>query len=231
VVLIRCRLSIYVEISGNLSRAASIPRNRCAFRPNRIEALLFPCHFQAIFVGFDSKPSLTPDALASSILYQIAKLTSETPQCGTCTNHTVSVVVDSSSGCVQFRNGEYSAPWQCGALGAVDFGDDEGVDDVLVDLLGGKVYSVVVVNGDSEEVRAVVGKYRHAWVVGRVSEKEAVARAAEIFIKVFVNGGKEEGLIHGEFMPVGADGRIVLSFNLLNSDPQDWVYDWYEAWF
>ena len=30
-----------------------------------------------------------------------------------------------------------------------------------------------------------------------------------------VNGGKEEGFIHGEFMPVGADGRIVLSFNLL----------------
>ncbi|GLT53475.1 hypothetical protein SLA2020_267430 [Shorea laevis] len=141
--------------------------------------LLFPCHFQAIFVGFDSKPSITPDALESSILYQIAKLTSKIPQCGTCTNHTVSVVVDSSSGCVQSRNSGYSAMWQCGAMGA-----------------------------------------------GRVSEKEAVARAAEIFIKVFVNGGKEEGLIHGEFMPVGADGRIVLSFNLLNSDPQDWVYDW-----
>ncbi|PNT51472.2 hypothetical protein POPTR_002G244801v4 [Populus trichocarpa] len=27
-------------------------------------------------------------------------------------------------------------------------------------------------------------------------------------------------------MPVGADGRIVLSFNLLNADPSDWTYDW-----
>lgn len=49
---------------------------------------------------------------------------------------------------------------------------------------------------------------------------------AEIFVKVFVNGGKEEGSIRGEFMPVGADGKVVLSFSLLNSDPHDWVYDW-----
>lgn len=91
-----------------------------------------------------------------------------------------------------------------------------------------KVYSVVVVNRD-EEVRAVVGKYRHAWVVGRVSEADAVSMVAEIFVKVFVNGGKEEGLIHGEFMPVGADGSIVLSFNLLNADPRNWIYEWYGA--
>lgn len=117
-------------------------------------------------------------------------------------------------------------------------GDDEAVDEVLESVLGGcsgsnsgsggEVYSVVVVNR-GEEVRAVVGKYRHAWIVGRVSEAEAVSRAAEIFVKVFVNGGKEEGLIHGEFMPVGADGTVVLSFNLLNADPRDWVYDWYGA--
>lgn len=93
---------------------------------------------------------------------------------------------------------------------------------------GGEVYTVVVMN-TGEEVRAVVGKYRQAWILGRVSEAEAVSRAAEIFVKVFVNGGKEEGLIHGEFMPVGADGMVVLSFNLLNADPRDWIYDWYGA--
>ena len=43
---------------------------------------------------------------------------------------------------------------------------------------------------------------------------------------MFGNGGREEGLIHEEFMPVGADGRIVLSFNLLNANPHDWIYDW-----
>nr|GME21046.1 GPI transamidase component PIG-S [Ipomoea batatas] len=88
-----------------------------------------------------------------------------------------------------------------------------------------RVYTVVVVNRD-EEVRAVVGKYRHAWIVGKLSEQEAVEKVVEIFVEVFVNGGKEEGSIHGEFMPVGADGSVVLSFNLLNADPLDWVYDW-----
>ena len=37
----------------------------------------------------------------------------------------------------------------------------------------------------------------------------------DTIFETHVNGGKEEGFIHGEFMPVGADGRIVLSFNLL----------------
>lgn len=142
-------------------------------------------------------------------------MTSQTPQC----DYTISVSVGSD------------------AIRAVDFdrGDDEAVDELLESVLGGsagetKVYSVVVVVNRDEDVRAVVGKYRHAWISGRVSEAEAVSRVAEIFVKVFVNGGKEEGLIHGEFMPVGADGRIVLSFNLLNADPRDGVYyDWYEV--
>ncbi|KAL6217748.1 hypothetical protein ACLB2K_010965 [Fragaria x ananassa] len=118
---------------------------------------------------------------------------------------------------------------------AVDFdADDEAVDEALEAVFRGgwgsgdrgEVYTVVVVNRGGDEARAVVGKYRNAWIVGRVSEEEAVAKAAEVFVKVFVNGGKEEGLIHGEFMPVGADGTLVLSFNLLNADPRDWVYDW-----
>ncbi|CBI18338.3 unnamed protein product, partial [Vitis vinifera] len=138
--------------------------------------LLFPCHFQAIFVG-DS-------------------------------NYTVSVTVDSGSGCARNYNAESTCMWRC-----------EGFR---------KVYSVVVVNRGGE-VRAVVGKYRHAWIIGGVLEEgmnAMVARVAETFVKVFVNGGKEEGSIHGEFMPVGADGRIVLSFNLLNADPTDWIYGW-----
>lgn len=173
--------------------------------------LLFPCHFQAIFIGFNSKSSASADDLQSAISDRVPKLTSQTPHC----DYTISVSVGSD------------------AIRAVDFdrGDDEAVDELLESALGGsagerKVYSVVVVNRD-EDVRAVVGKYRHAWISGRVSEAEAVSRVAEIFVKVFVNGGKEEGLIHGEFMPVGADGRIVLSFNLLNADPRDGVYyDW-----
>ncbi|KAM1122277.1 hypothetical protein TB2_003727 [Malus domestica] len=193
--------------------------------------LLFPCRFQAIFIGFDWESSIT--TLESSILTKMTKFTSQTPQCGTCSpNHTVSVVLDSDSSCLQFRTGPCST--KCGAFKAIDFdGADEAVDEALESVFGGcsgsgsggEVYSVVVVNRE-HEVRAVVGKYRHAWIAGRVSEAEAVSRAAEMFVKVFVNGGKEEGLIQGEFMPVGADGMVVLSFNLLNADPRDWVYDW-----
>ena len=90
---------------------------------------------------------------------------------------------------------------------------------------------MVVVDRDDDDVekgvKAVVGKYRHAWIIGRELEVERVVeRVAEIFVNVFGNGGREEGLIHEEFMPVGADGRVVLSFNLLNANPHDWIYDW-----
>nr|POE95349.1 hypothetical protein CFP56_42852 [Quercus suber] len=69
--------------------------------------------------------------------------------------------------------------------------DDESVDEALVGVLGGEnVYSVVVVKGESEEVKGAVGKYRRGWVVWRVSEVEAAERVAEMFVKVFVNGQK-----------------------------------------
>ncbi|KAL4558854.1 hypothetical protein LXL04_037058 [Taraxacum kok-saghyz] len=50
---------------------------------------------------------------------------------------------------------------------------------------------------------------------------------AEIFIKIFVSGLREQESIQGEFIPAGADGKIMLSFNLLNANPRDWIYDWY----
>ncbi|KAJ6338942.1 hypothetical protein OIU76_008412 [Salix suchowensis] len=196
---------------------------------------LFPCHFQAIFVPSDPKSSsidVNLDELELSIRSKITKLASKGigSQCGACTNNfTLSLTLDYGD-CTQ----SLSKSYKCGSIRAVDldFSDDESVDEALESAgfdFGGKVYSVVVVvNGDGVEgVKVVVGKYRHAWIVGRDWGVEEVAeRLAEIFVKVFVNGGREEGLIHGEFMPVGADGRIVLSFNLLNADPMDWTYDW-----
>lgn len=196
---------------------------------------LFPCHFQAILVPSDPKSSsidLNLDELELSIRSKITKLASKgiASQCGACTNNfTLSLTLDDGD-CTQSSSKFY----KCGAIRAVDldFGDDESVDEALESAgldSGGKVYSVVVVvNGDGVEgVKVVVGKYRHAWIVGRDWGVEEVAeRLAEIFVRVFVNGGREEGLIHGEFMPVGADGRVVLSFNLLNADPSDWTYDW-----
>ncbi|KAH9728771.1 GPI transamidase component PIG-S-like protein [Citrus sinensis] len=196
-------------------------------------SLSFPCRFQAVFINFNSNPS--PNHLQLSILDKIRKLTSNTSQCGACANDlALSVTVDSVSSCAQTHPTDKSNYYRCGAISAVDFDigndDDDGVDELLGSALGVKnVYSVVVVNGGGEGIRAVVGKYRHAWIVGSVEEEEEsvlVSRVAEIFVKMFVNGGTENGLIHGEFMPVGADGRIVLSFNLLNAEPNDWVYDW-----
>ncbi|TXG54125.1 hypothetical protein EZV62_019381 [Acer yangbiense] len=115
---------------------------------------------------------------------------------------------------------------------------DELTDEHVTELLeavyaslrqGKNIYTVAVVNGGGDGIRVVVGKYRHAWIVGGFDfeeEEDLASRVAEIFAKVFVNGGRDQGMIHGEFMPVGADGRIVLSFNLLNAEPNDWVYDW-----
>ncbi|KAM0854256.1 hypothetical protein ACQ4PT_050535 [Festuca glaucescens] len=94
-----------------------------------------------------------------------------------------------------------------------------------------KIYTVVIVETDDEkETRVVIGKHRHTWVVGKVDEAEAVSLIGKVLIKYFMNGGIEEGetgIGKGEFMPVGSDGNIVLSFSLLNADPSDWVYDWY----
>lgn len=110
--------------------------------------------------------------------------------------------------------------------------NDDDIDELLSKSVfkDKSVYSLVVVNTGGEGVRVVIGKYRHAWIVGKVEGEDVSAlaeRVEEVFVKVFVNGGREEGSIHGEFMPVGADGKIVLSFNLLNAEPKDWVYDWY----
>ncbi|CAI0561097.1 unnamed protein product [Linum tenue] len=153
--------------------------------------LQFPCHFQSVFLNFDSRSS-----------------GGLTPNCS----------------------------YKCGALGALNLGDGEAVDEALRSALdescsdyGGKLYTVVVVNGDGagEGPKALVGKHRHGWISGRELDAEAmIGRMAEMFVKIFMNGGREDGAIHGEFMPVGADGRVVLSFSLLNANPDDWFYDW-----
>ncbi|KAK1566876.1 hypothetical protein Q3G72_005261 [Acer saccharum] len=192
-------------------------------------SLSFPFHFQALFFNFN--PDLNPHHLKLSILDQITKLTSNSaPQCGTNNNlTTLSVTLHSNkSHCTHDTN---FYPCGANAISAVDFDSaDEDVDELLSSVFRGKnIYTVAVVNGGGEGIRVVVGKYRHAWIVGGFDfekEEDLALRVAEIFVKVFVNGGRDQGLIHGEFMPVGADGRIVLSFNLLNAEPNDWVYDW-----
>ncbi|KAG9157731.1 hypothetical protein Leryth_017828 [Lithospermum erythrorhizon] len=190
----------------------------------------FPCSFQAVYVGFDhTYTSANSNEIGFSIESQMREFAPSSGVCGACSdNFSVSVTIDSASSCS-------GGLWKCGALdglklekNAADL--DNEVDEYLKAVLGTgeeKVYTVVVVNKDGEKgVRAVVGKYRHAWIVGNFGKEEAEKRIAEIFMKLFVNGGRDEWMIPGEFMPVGADGKVVLSFNLLNADPRDWIYDW-----
>jgi len=202
------------------------------------EPLLFPCQFQAVFLGFDELKDA--QKLGSSIADHMREIAGDDCVCGSCgSNFNVSVFIESENDCVGNQNDGSSCSWKCGLLKDAyldtKWKDDDLFDEFLDAVLwnsqkcsgsNGNVYIVIVVNRN-EEVRVVVGKHRHGWITGRVSVADAVVRIAEIFVNVFINGGKDEGSIHGEFMPVGADGRVVLSFSLLNADPNDWIYDWY----
>ncbi|KAI3911443.1 hypothetical protein MKW98_010330 [Papaver atlanticum] len=203
--------------------------------------LHIPCRFQVIYLGFDAEKKIDAQKLGFMISEQMTKFIGGDPVCGGCgKDYTVSVTVDSGNVCNQNLNGGDSCFWRCGMIDlSVNLnGNDEGTDEMFHSILsriencessGGKVYSVVVVNKEDDDVdgvRVVVGKYRHAWLVGKVEEMGAVSSIANVFVKFFMNGGKEEGISKNEFMPVGADGRVVLSFSLLNANPQDWIYDW-----
>ncbi|XLT56061.1 hypothetical protein HN873_048665 [Arachis hypogaea] len=194
--------------------------------------LHFRCQFQAMFLGFNFTAS---NDVAEAIINKMSLLNPNSSQCGNCGAYEVSVVIDSGTSCMRTENSKAQCPFKCGEEVAFFGGklSDENVDELLRGCLGnvdggGNVYSVVVVNGGDKEaeVRAVVGKYRHAWILGGVLEEKALSRVAEIFAKVFMNGRSEGDSIRAKFMPVGADGRIVLSFSLLNAEPRDWIYDW-----
>ncbi|KAL9275507.1 GPI transamidase component PIG-S-like protein [Drosera capensis] len=201
--------------------------------------ILFPCNFRAVFVGFEPNDQNHAQKLSLSIYGRMRQLADGDGRCGTCgSNYSVSVMLQLNDNCV--RNQEVDAPgfWHCGSVQKSDFDAslkaDELVDELLDSMLSGGnkcgcdcdiAYTMVVVNGD-EKVRTVVGKHRHGWIVGKISLEAAAKKVAEVFVNVFENGGRNERSIHGEFMPVGADGSIVLSFNLLNADPNDWIYEW-----
>uniref|UniRef100_A0A8N4FDD1 Uncharacterized protein LOC105057571 n=1 Tax=Elaeis guineensis var. tenera TaxID=51953 RepID=A0A8N4FDD1_ELAGV len=200
-----------------------------------------PCRFQAVLLRLDGDRFLA-DRLGSLISEDLVKRTSNDPVCGGCGKYfSVSVTIDSGTGCVRSSVGAGDAClWRCGVVDSSGLGGgDEGVDKLLDSTLregseclgsgGGRVYTVVVIERDvaGESVQVVVGKHRHAWMVGKVSEPGAVSMIGKIFVEIFMNGGKKVGEMgKGEFMPVGADGSVVLSFSLLNADPSDWVYYW-----
>ncbi|XP_074583218.1 uncharacterized protein LOC141839385 [Curcuma longa] len=203
-----------------------------------------PCRFHAVFLRPVPDRSLA-SRLRSAISADMRRRAGDRPTCGGCgRDFAVSVTLDFGGDCARDDGGEDgSCLWRCGAVSLDGVGaDDSAVDDLLDSALGGApakecaevgggmVYTVVVVEREDDlGVRVVVGKHRHAWIVGKISENDVVSLIGKVFVKYFMNGGKKVGELAkgiGEFVPVGADGSVVLSFSLLNADPGDWVYDW-----
>uniref|UniRef100_A0ACD5XET6 Uncharacterized protein n=1 Tax=Avena sativa TaxID=4498 RepID=A0ACD5XET6_AVESA len=193
----------------------------------------FPCALHAIFLR--SGPGSSVSSLADQLERAISTQPHGLPASSTAGNISVSVTVQSDGSCSS--SSTVASPWRCGSVTTADLvRGDEVFDKLLHSALDGsdgdrmKVYTVFIVESDDEKgTRVVIGKHRHAWVVGKVDEAEAVSLIGNVFIKYFMNGGIEEGetgIGKGEFMPVGSDGNVVLSFSLLNADPSDWVYDW-----
>ncbi|KAG9446259.1 hypothetical protein H6P81_012387 [Aristolochia fimbriata] len=189
--------------------------------------LSFPYQFQVVLLGFGGElDGARARDFEVSISEQIRQSASSDLV------FSVSVTVESGNGCFRSGSSKISCEWRCGAVGLSTLGqnleDDVAVDEILRGALScpgcvRKVYTAVVVNRE-EEVKVVVGKYRHSWISGKVTEAEAISMATQVFVDIFMNGGSVKG--KGEFIPVGADGSVVLSFNLLHSDPNDWLYDW-----
>ncbi|XLR00308.1 hypothetical protein HN51_055090, partial [Arachis hypogaea] len=144
------------------------------------------CHAPVLTFGFDFSASrgLGPNDVAAAITRKMSQL-------------------NPNSSCAQTEGSEAQCPLKCGK---VIFGgklSDEDFDEMLKRCLG----NVGGGGKGGREVRAVVGKYRHAWVLGHILEDEAASRTAEIFARLFMSGGSEGNSIRSEFMPVGADGR------------------------
>ncbi|XP_078167343.1 uncharacterized protein LOC144562079 [Carex rostrata] len=188
----------------------------------------FPCHFQAIFLS----PSIQPDSSFSLSIAEKLNAHLTTQACANC-NFTFSATIDFGSNCHHMGNAPSDAcQWRCGGAGLVDAiadRDDSEVDELLQSAVNeraggcaGRVYSVFVMEGERE--RVVVGKHRHAWMV--VNKLDDSASVGSIIGSVFGDYFMRRGVGKGEYVPVGSDGNVVLSFSLLNSDPSGWVYDW-----
>jgi phosphatidylinositol glycan class S len=154
--------------------------------------------------------------------------------------------------------------WPCG-LGNLELYDDANSNNALDDYLNSYsyeaqthskdhlstnvrtgIYTILSINklvhgvtdgyNVHQPFKAVIGKYRHAWILGNRQEnmvgEEEISLMSDIAVRFFMNGGSfqyqnkvtvEE---KGSSIPLAADGRAILSFSLLNAQPKDWIFDW-----
>eukprot|EP01018_Ginkgo_biloba_P014014 Gb_40209 [translate_table: standard] len=220
--------------------------------------LVFPCHFNIILLELDSGNEddlglgQNLEDLRRLILEEVRlRINEDGMGHGGCGNeYVVTVSLDSKDKCLRDGIGEGFPYWPCGLMGSslMEFlSDDDLVDEFLeshsqrisgaLDGNGG-LYTILVTgnrNGDKHSHRTVMGKHRHAWIVGEFSDGSVVPLIGEVVVKHFMNGGSvvsKRGLgfvtaeEKGEAMPLAADGSATLSFSLLNAEPADWIYDW-----
>uniref|UniRef100_A0A0D9V999 GPI transamidase component PIG-S n=1 Tax=Leersia perrieri TaxID=77586 RepID=A0A0D9V999_9ORYZ len=234
-VLLSFLIGLPLLLSSTEIHRSPLPSDAIAALSRRLQSNppSFPYGLHAVFLRSGGAPSEA--SVANRIGRDISAQLVDLPNVSNAGNTLISVTVESAGGCSSSSN--VASHWRCRAVITADLvRGDEVFDELLHSALGGgggdgmRVYTVVFVESDDvEELRIVIGKHRHAWVVGKVNEAEVASIVGKVFVKYFMNGGAEEGepgIVKREFMPVGSDGNIVLSFSLLNANPSDWVYDW-----
>ncbi|EAY76889.1 hypothetical protein OsI_04848 [Oryza sativa Indica Group] len=152
----------------------------------------FPCGLHAVFLRSGRDPSEA--SVANRIEREISTQLVDLPDASTAGKISVSVTVESAGGCSS--SSKVASPWRCGAVTTADLGrGDEVFDELLDSALGDgggdgmRVYTVVFVDSDDLK-RIVIGKHRHAWVVGKVDEAEVVSIIGKVFVKEFENIGQ-----------------------------------------
>lgn len=182
-------------------------------------AFTLPCHLHIIFT------SQTTQEIPRSALENVAESLHAQ-------GFNVRVTFDNT--CVSVGSDEQH--WPCGlaSSGLHDIHGDEEMDEFLwrfsnESSRGGR-YTLVVI-GSEGSARTVVGKYRHAWMTGvDFAALDGISsRIADVAVTYFRNGGRGRAVEEDQVasMPLSADGEAILSFSLLNANPEDWIFDWY----
>lgn len=142
-----------------------------------------------------------------------------------------------------FSKGEYLTTGGCYTVVLFDedllniFSNEKLGEATVVEV--GNQLNPISKQGKGKRRRRVVGKYRHAWMIGPELGilsfgRDAASDIADLAVMYFSHGGRLSGkdvVVEDkeESMPLSADGKAILSFSLLNAEPSDWIFDWYAS--